>query len=67
MRRRIETIRFVAGVDGTMTGEGFGGRHWRVSRVLTGWQLEFTDPGDLFPTNAGISRTRDGAIAEAHR
>lgn len=53
--------------DGTYTGIGRGGRRWRISRVFTGWRLEFRDEGDLTATYAGVHRSVEAAQAEASR
>lgn len=52
--------------DGVYTGAGSFGRRWRISRAFTGWRLEFTDPGDTAPTNAGVHVTVAAAQAEAN-
>jgi hypothetical protein len=52
--------------DGTYTGTGRFGRQWRITRAFTGWRLEFTDPGDTAPTNAGVHATVTAAQAEAN-
>lgn len=36
--------------EGTYIGTGQGGRLWRISRVFTGWRLEFRDNGDRTAT-----------------
>jgi hypothetical protein len=59
-------IQFVE-VQGTYTGTGPGGRRWRISRVFTGWKLEFLDNGDMTPTYAGVFRSVEAAQAEAAR
>ena len=51
---------------GVLTGTGRFGREWRITRAFTGWRLEFTDPGDTAPTNAGVHVTRAAARAEAN-
>ncbi|MGN6129268.1 MAG: hypothetical protein ACTHOK_02915 [Nocardioidaceae bacterium] len=43
------------------------GRRWRITRTVTGWRLEFIDPGDAGPTNAGLHATVAAAQAEANR
>lgn len=50
---------------GVFRGSGSSGREWRISRALTGWRLEFTDPGDLVATFAGVHSTLSAAKAEA--
>jgi len=52
---------------GTYTGHAESGRSWRITRVLTGWHLEFHDQGDPAATNAGVHRSVEAAIAEANR
>lgn len=53
-------------IDGVYTGSGNFGRRWRISPTVTGWRLEFTDPGDTVPTNAGVHVTVAAAEAEAN-
>lgn len=54
--------------EGTYTGtSGEGGRRWRISRVFTGWRLEFRDEGDMTATYAGVHRSVEAAQAEAAR
>jgi hypothetical protein len=50
---------------GVFRGTGSFGREWRITRALTGWRLEFTDPGDTLPTFAGVHVTVSAAQAEA--
>ena len=52
---------------GAYTGSGHTGRRWRMSRVLTGWGLEFRDDGDMTATYAGVHRSVEAAQAEASR
>jgi len=52
---------------GTYTGHSESGRSWHITRVLTGWHLEFHDQGDPAATNAGVHRSVEAAIAEANR
>lgn len=52
---------------GIYTGTGRGGRRWRISRVFTGWRLEFRDEGDATATYAGVHRSVEAAQAEAAR
>ncbi len=52
--------------DGVYTGSGSSGRRWRITRTFTGWRLEFIDPGDTGPTNAGVHVTVAAAKAEAN-
>jgi hypothetical protein len=60
------TIQFVE-ERGVYTGSGAAGRRWRISRVFTGWRLEFRDEGDMIATYAGVHRTVEAAQAEASR
>ena len=52
---------------GTYTGADLGGRTWRISRVFTGWKLEFEDSGDLVATYAGVHANLQAAQNEANR
>ena len=52
---------------GTYTGTSRGGRRWRISRVFTGWRLEFRDEGDVTSTYAGVHRSVEAAQTEAAR
>jgi hypothetical protein len=49
--------------NGTYTGVGPGEREWSISSSLTGWRLEFRDPGDEVATYAGTH----GSLAAAQR
>lgn len=51
--------------DGTYSGLGAGARMWRITSTLTGWRLEFRDPGDETATGAGVHRTLAAAQKEA--
>lgn len=51
--------------QGVFSGTGTFGRQWRIARTLTGWRLEFSDPGDPAPTFAGVHVTVAAAQAEA--
>lgn len=51
--------------DGIYTGTG-NGRRWRITRVFTGWRLEFIDPGDTTATYAGLHTSVAAAQAEAN-
>jgi len=51
---------------GFLVGAGASGRRWRITRVLTGWRLEFIDSGDSSPTNAGVHGSVAAAQAEAN-
>jgi len=53
--------------QGTYTGTGPGGRVWSISRVFTGWRLEFRDGTDMTATYAGVHRSVAAAQAEAGR
>lgn len=53
--------------DGTYAGQGSDKRMWRITPTLTGWHLEFRDPGDTAATNAGRHSTLDAAKKEANR
>jgi hypothetical protein len=48
-------------------GAGVNGRCWCITRVVTGWRLEFRDPGDDEPTYAGIFGSVERAMQEASR
>ncbi|HEX6248431.1 MAG TPA: hypothetical protein VFZ64_11210 [Nocardioidaceae bacterium] len=48
------------------TGTGDQGRRWRITRTFTGWRLEFLDPGDVTPTNAGVHVSVAAAQVEAN-
>jgi hypothetical protein len=53
--------------EGCYYGVGRGGRNWRISEALTGWRLEFRDPGDVVATYAGTHATVALAEREAKR
>ena len=53
--------------EGTYTGTSRGGRCWRISRVFTGWRLEFRDEGDVTATYAGVHGSVEAAQVEAAR
>lgn len=59
-------ISFVADGNG-FRGAGVTGRCWCITRAVTGWRLEFRDPGDDEPTYAGMFGTAEGAMQEASR
>ena len=59
-------IQFVEN-QGTYTGSGPSGRVWSISRVFTGWRLEFRDGADMTATYAGVHRSLAAAQAEAAR
>jgi hypothetical protein len=60
-------MHFSESIDGAHTGISRGGREWRIYRVPVGWRLEFHDPGDVAPTQAGVYGTVEAAMAEAAR
>jgi hypothetical protein len=39
-------------------------RRWHIVQVITGWRLEFSDPGDDEPTFAGIHGSLQAAMRE---
>ena len=47
-------------VGETWHGEGRYGRRWVITRVLTGWRLQFVDPGGA-PVNSGVYGTLEQA------
>ena len=51
----------------TYRGTGRLGRQWLIRRTLTGWQLEFRDPGDVEATYAGNHASLVAAQSEANR
>ncbi|HSE09360.1 MAG TPA: hypothetical protein VLB29_11905 [Nocardioidaceae bacterium] len=53
--------------EGSYYGVGKGGRSWRITATLTGWRLEFRDPGDSAATYAGTHATVALAEQEAQR
>lgn len=53
--------------EGSYYGKGKGGRNWRITETLTGWRLEFRDPGDSAATYAGTHATVALAEREAQR
>lgn len=64
--QRSEGIAFTEGPDG-YRGTGARAREWHITRALTGWRLEFTDPQDDAATFAGVHRTLAEAQMEAGR
>lgn len=42
-------------------------RRWHIIKVVAGWRLEFSDPGDDEPTFAGVHGTLQAAMREAAR
>lgn len=48
-------------------GVGLRGREWSISPSLTGWLLQFRDPGDNAWTYAGTHATLQHARVEASR
>jgi hypothetical protein len=51
---------------GVHTGTSESGRRWCITRTFTGWRLEFIDPGDSAPTNAGVHVSVSAAQVEAN-
>ncbi len=51
--------------EGAHAGMGRAGRQWRITPSLTGWRLEFQDPGDEKPTYAGTHPSVAAAKTEA--
>jgi hypothetical protein len=49
---------------GVWRGAGARGRQWVITPILTGWRLQFVDPGRP-PVNSGTYRTVADAIAGA--
>jgi hypothetical protein len=66
VRTPPQVIRFV-NFDETHSGTGRGDRRWVIRPHLTGWRLEFRDPGDVTATYAGTHNTLKAAKAEACR
>lgn len=52
---------------GTYSCKDSRDRCWHITKVYTGWRLEFRDPGDMTATFAGTHRTLLAAQAEAAR
>jgi hypothetical protein len=52
---------------GTYSGRGSSLRQWWITTCLTGWRLEFRDPGDLVSTYAGTHASLSAAQKEASR
>ena len=50
---------------GVYTGVGSNDRLWHITPSLTGWRLDFRDPGDERPTYAGTHASLDAAQREA--
>ena len=46
---------------------GGDNRRWHIAKVITGWRLEFSDPGDDEPTFAGVHGSLQAAMREAAR
>ncbi len=59
-----DPLAFTEKADGYW-GTGSQGRCWHISKVVTGWRLDFRDPGDAASTYAGIHATVDLAKREA--
>ena len=51
--------------DGGYGADGYDGRRWHIRPVMTGWRLEFADPGDEQSTYAGTHGTLERAIEVA--
>jgi hypothetical protein len=66
MRNSPVVVQFVED-EGVYTGASPSGRCWRISRVFTGWRLEFRDYGDTAATFAGVHHSVGAAQAEAGR
>lgn len=62
--RADDPLAFTEQSDGYW-GTGTRGRRWHISKVVTGWRLDFRDPGDEASTYAGIHATVDVAKREA--
>lgn len=60
--RGAEEISFIEDEHG-LSGIGAHQRCWHITRAVTGWRLEFHDPGDDQHTFAGVH----GSLAEAKR
>jgi hypothetical protein len=61
------TVEFRIDEQGTYSGLSDGDRLWRISPIVTGWRLEFRDPGDQVATYAGSHQTLKAARIEAAR
>ncbi len=69
--RRLVTSQRHEAIDfreagGVYSGVGTMGRRWRITRAVTGWRLDFMDPGDTAPTNAGLHASVSAAQTEAN-
>jgi hypothetical protein len=62
-----EVVEFAYDGLGTYSGVGPGDRQWQIVPIVTGWRLEFRDPGDHVATYAGSHKTLNAARAEAAR
>jgi hypothetical protein len=62
--READPLAFTEERDGYW-GTGARGRRWHISKVVTGWRLDFRDPGDEAFTYAGIHATVELAKREA--
>lgn len=62
--RTDDRLAFVSSDEGYVAN-GYDGRRWRIRPVMTGWRLEFADPGDEQPTYAGTHGTLQRAIEVA--
>lgn len=63
-QQRVHAILFIEAPNGYW-GEGAGQRSWHITEAVTGWRLEFLDPGDVTATYAGVHSTLDRAKLEA--
>ena len=63
-QQRRHVILFTEAPNGYW-GDGAGQRRWHITKTVTGWRLEFLDPGDASPTYAGVHSTLDRAKLEA--
>jgi hypothetical protein len=66
-RPTADAIEFRNDEHGTYSGVSEGDRQWRILPIVTGWRLEFRDPGDQEATYAGSHRTLHAARSEAAR
>ena len=53
--------------DGVHVSTAETERRWRIRPCVTGWRLEFRDPGDVRHTNAGVFSSVQAAMREASR
>ena len=59
-----ERLAFAPSNEGYVA-DGYDGRRWHIRAVMTGWCLEFSDPGDEQLTYAGTHGTLERAIQAA--